>query len=80
MGLRELQKRFDLYRQNKRRFETNRTRTGKAKCTFTDYFIGSLMVIKEEWNVETCLPSHDITDEYHLEWTTAYRKWYWFWR
>lgn len=74
-----LKDRWKLYRLNKRRFETNRVKTGKVKGTCTDLFFVTLITVLEEWEVETCLPSHDITDEYHKEWVVSYRSWYWFW-
>lgn len=77
--MRKLLTMWKLYRLNKRRFETNRQKTGNIKSTCNDYLLFTSICIYEEWEIETCLPSHDITDEYHTKWICMRRDIYWFW-
>lgn len=54
-----------------KRFVCDRKKTGKVRVRRILRFI---QVIEEEVEVLTCLPSHDITDEYHIEWDIIYHR------
>lgn len=71
---------FDLWRQCSRRFEVKRTPTGNESYFILSYFICYRVTHKKEYEVLTNLPSHDITDEYHLEWVTVSSSWHWGWK
>lgn len=77
--IRKLLNRIELYFVNRRRFECSREKTGQARGVVYHYGLWKRFVMYEEYNVLTNLPSHDITDEYHLEWVKTLDHWQWSW-